>query len=208
MFGFPLIAVPFSFLTLSAWFFGQSEQERLSKYFGRGFLLAIPCLLVHLLLYGIIPEAPGSLLSLFRIWWERFFLPSALGIGAYRLLHSFDETIRPGVPIRRYAAFLFGYFTLFGVAFTLRSYGSPDPFALFFFPALSVASIFLIVYFTDRIVVETGGYRALMIAAAVLASFALAGTAYLFNARLEWLGGILAMILLAVGVYLGRFLLK
>jgi len=208
MFGFPIVAIPLSYLTLSAWFFAQSKEERLSKYYGRGLLLGIPCLLVHLLLYRIIPEMPGGLLYIFRIWWERYLLPTGLAVGIYRLLHTFDETIQSKASLRRFMAFLFGYFTLFSVVFTLRDSGFLGPFSIFFSPVLSIAIIFITIYLLERIVTETGIHAALWISAAILVSLAFACVAYLFYARLEWLGGILALITLAVSIYLERSILR
>ncbi len=208
MFAFPLFSIPLGFLAVSAWFFPRSEEERLPRYFGRGFWFALPCLLVHQLLRALVPALPGSPLTLFRIWWECFALPVGLAVGAFRLLHSYDETIRSLPSLRRFTAFLFGYYTVFGAAFALRATAFPGPFSLFFFPALCVASIFLTVFMTERIAIETGIYAALQIGLAVLLSVGLTVVAFLFEARLEWLGGILAVAALSASVYAERPILK
>lgn len=208
MYGFPIVAVPLTYLAVAAWFFPHFREERLTQSFGKGLLLALPCLLIHSLAFRFIPELPGSVLFLFRIWWERFFLPLGLGIAAHRLLYTFGETVRSASSLRRFAAFLFGYLTIFNAAFSIRAFGLPGPFTLYFFPILFIAAIFATLFFVERIATETGIRIALWIAAAALASFAFAGASLLFQARLEWLGGILSLVILGASVYLKRDILK
>lgn len=208
MFAFPVFALPLGYLSIVAWFFPRHREEALARSFGRGLALGLPCALIHILAQGWVPEVHGSFLFVFRIWWERFLLPFALAVAASRLLTSFEDTVRSDAALRRFTAYLFGCFTILGLVSAVRYAGSPDTFVLFFYPALSIAGIFAAVYFLERAVTEAGIYVALWIAAGVLASFAFACTAYLFEARLEWLGAILSLALLAISAYQVRFLMK
>ncbi len=208
MFAFPVFALPLGYLALASWFFPHHREESLAGSFGRGLALGLPCALVQILLQGLIPEAHGSFLFVFRIWWERFLLPFALAVAASRLLHSYEDTVRTDAALRRFTAYLFGCFTVLGAVAAVRYAGDPGPFVLFFYPILAIAGIFAAVYFLERSVTEAGIFAVLWIAAAVLASFAFACAAYLFEARLEWLGAILSLAYLGSSAYLIRFLLK
>jgi hypothetical protein len=208
MFGFPIVALPLTYLTLCAWFFPRSEGGELARYFGWGLLFALPGLLVHSILYRVFPALPGSFLFIFRIWWEYFSLPFGLATVTYRLLHSFQETGRSSVRLRQYAAFLFGFLSLFCVVFALRSTGFPNIFSLVFYPILAVAGIPVAAYLMERASNETGVYAVLWIAIAVAVSLIFACVAYFFEARLEWLGSILSLATLGIGSYLGYSTLK
>ena len=208
MFAFPVFSIPLGYLALAAWFFPQQREEGLARFFGRGLLFGIPCALVQALLIGLIPEVPGSILFVFRIWWERFLLPFALSLAAYRLAHSFEDTVRSDTALRRFMAYLFGCFTILGAAAAIRGAETPSSLVLFFYPILAIAGIFGAVYFLERTVTEAGLYVALWISAALLASLGFACVTYLFEARLEWLGGILTLALLGANTYLVRFLMR
>ena len=208
MFGFPIVALPLTFLTLRAWFFPRSEGDEMTRYFGRGLLWALPAFLLHALLYRIFPELPGSMFFIFRIWWERFFLSFGLAILAFRALHPLRQTGRGVAALRNYTAFLFGFFTLFCVVFALRATETPSVFSLIFFPVLVVAGIPTAAYLLERASDETGIYTALWVALAVAVSLVFACVAYLFEARMEWLGGIFSLAALGLGTYLGYLTLR
>lgn len=208
MFGFPIVALPLTYLTLRAWFFPRSEGDEMARYFGRGLVWALPALLLHALLYRIFPELPGSVLFIFRIWWERFFLSFGLATVAFRTLHSLRQTGRSVAALRNYTAFLFGFFTLFCAVFALRAAETPSVFSLLFFPILVVAGIPTAAYIMERVSDETGLYAALWAAVAVAVSLVFACVAYLFEARMEWLGGILSLAALGLSFYLGYLTLR
>lgn len=208
MFAFPVFALPLAYLSIAAWFFPRHREEALARSFGRGLALGLPCALVHVLALGWIPEVHGSFLFVFRIWWERFLLPFSLTIAASRLLQGFEDTVRSDAALRRFTAFQFGCFTVLSLVSAVRYADGPDTLVLFFNPLLSIAGIFAAVFFLERAVTEAGVYVALWISAGVLASFAFACAAYLFEARLEWLGAILSLALLGVSSYQVRFLMK
>ncbi|HSV56055.1 MAG TPA: hypothetical protein VLH39_02975 [Magnetospirillaceae bacterium] len=208
MFAFSVFALPLAYLSVSAWFFVRRREEALARNYFFGIVLGLPCVLVHLLLYGIMPDTPGSYLLALRIWWERFLLPFALAIGAYRILSTYEDAVRSDAALRRFMAFLFGCFTVLETASVIRYAAAPSPYVLFFHPLLAISGILAAVYFLERSVTEAGIYAALWTAAAVLASFTFTFAAYLFEIRLEWLGGILSLVLLGAAAYKVRFLTR
>lgn len=208
MFAFPVFALPLGYLSLVAWFFPRHREEALARSFSRGLALGILCALIHSIALGWIPEAYGSPLFVFRIWWERFLLPFSLALSASRLLLSFEDMVRSDAALRRFTAFLFGVFTILSLASAVRYAGDPDPFVLFFYPVLTVAGIFGALFFLERAVTEAGIYAVLWVAAGAAASLAFAFIAYLFEARLEWLGAILSLSVLGITAYKVRFLMN
>ena len=208
MFAFPVFAVPLGYLSILAWFFPRHREEALARSFVRGLALGFPCALVHALVLGWIPEVHGSLLFVFRIWWERFLVPFALAVAVSRIFQSFEDTVRSDAALRRFTALLFGFCTVIGLVAAVRYANRPDPFVVFFYPVLLIAGIFTAVFFLERIVTEAGVYAALWVSAGILTSIVLACTAYLFHARLEWLGAILSLAILGFFSYQIRFLMK
>jgi len=139
MYLFLILGLPLGFFFLVLRAYPRSEYPETRKAFLRGLAAFIPVWLVARLLGAMVPSVYGSFLMSFHEWADRILPYSALPALGYLIFYRPNENLPLGARERRLTAFYAGTLAPVGLFETIRTWGSPSPYVLFFLPLLLAA---------------------------------------------------------------------
>jgi hypothetical protein len=184
MYFFLIFGMPLGFLLLVLDAYPRSEYPTTRRAFIRGLVAFVPIWLVARILGAIVPAAYGSFLLTFHEWADRILPYAALPALAYLVFYRPGEPLPIGALPRRLTAFYAGALTPVGLCETLRIWGNPAPYPLFFLPII-LGAICLFMPKSAVLVNESYGFGlAASIAGIVAATFAASLCPFLLLARL------------------------
>ena len=139
MFCFLIFGLPVAFLLLALNVYPRSEYKAASRAFSRGLAAFIPVWLVARILGAIVPTVYGSFLLTFHEWADRLLPYAVLPALAYPVFYRLGDRLPTGAEPRRLVAFYAGALSPVGLCETVRLWGNPSPYTLFFLPFLLAA---------------------------------------------------------------------
>jgi len=193
MYIFLIFGLPLGFLFLALKAYPREEYRDTRKAYLRGLAVFIPMWLVARLLGAIVPPVYGSFLLAFHEWAERLLPYAGLPALGYLIFYHRREKLPLGARSRRITSFYAGAMAPAGLFETMRTWGSPSPYILFFLPFF-LAALCLLMPKAAHVFHNGYGFGlALAIAGSGAATFAASLCPYLLLASL-WP---LALLLLA-----------
>jgi hypothetical protein len=136
MYFFLIFGLPIGFLLLVLNSYPHDEYQATSRAYLRGLAAFIPIWLVARILGAIVPAAYGSFLLTFHEWADRILPYSALPALGFLVFYRPGERLPSGAGPRRLTAFYAGALSPIGLCETVRIWGNPSPYTLFFLPIL------------------------------------------------------------------------
>jgi hypothetical protein len=148
----------------------------------------------------IVPAAYGSVLLTFHEWADRLLPYAALPALAFLIFYRPGELLASGAGPRRLTAFYAGALSPIGLCETVRIWGNPTPYALFFLPLL-LGAICLLMPKAAIIIHNSYGFGlAVSIAGVAAATFVAALCPFLFLDRL-WLLAVALIAAIGAGAW-------
>ena len=184
MYLFLISGLPLGFLFLVLKAYPRGEDRDTRKAFLRGIAVFIPMWLVARLLGLIVPPVYGSFLLAFHEWAERLLPYAGLPALGYLIFYHRRESLSPGRRSRRITSFYAGALAPAGLFETMRIWGSPSPYILFFLPFFLAALCLLMPKAASVFHNGYGFGLAAAIAGSGLATFAASLCPYLLLASL------------------------
>lgn len=173
----------------------QYSQENSSlhiKAFSKGLLIFIPSLILFYFLRELIPSAQGSILSIFRPWYQNFFFFGLIGTLSYFLFYSIDANPKTRCELR--SSFLFGTFAPLGLITLLNSPVSSSFYQFLILPFLWIVFCYLIPVIIEEALNSYGAPMYLFFTLALFTSLALCLPGWLIQEAHPFLGTILAIL--------------
>jgi hypothetical protein len=168
MYFFLIFGLPLGFLLLALDSYPKSEYPKVRGAFARGLVASLPLWLVARILGSIVPPAYGTVLLAFHEWADRTLPYAFLPAVAYLVFYRPGERLPAGFAPRRLTAFYAGALSPVGLLETIRIWGNPDPYTLFFLPFILAASC-LVMPKAAAAVHEAYGLRLAALVAGLLA---------------------------------------
>jgi hypothetical protein len=192
MYSFLLLAMPLSHFSLCAWFWDSSQREKSHRLFLRGFIMALPSVLLWQVARPLFNPAWGSPLLILSFLAGYWILPFSLASGAYVLARDLAGLER-GLDFRPFISFTLGFMSVFNLAHAIVHWNVIHPAYTLVLPVLLATSVMAYAVGFEETVRDglPGGLKWL---AGLLGIFILDSTALaLFFLRMEWLGWVLAL---------------
>jgi hypothetical protein len=201
MYFFLIFGLPIGFLLLVLNSYPRSEYQATSRAYTRGLAACIPIWLVARILGAIVPAAYGSFLLTFHEWADRLLPYAALPALAFLVFYRSGERLPSGAASRRLTAFYAGALSPIGLFETVRIWGNPAPYTLFFLPIL-LGAICLLMPQAAMVIRDGYGFGlAVSITGVAAASFAASLCRFLLLGRL-WLPALVLIAAIGAGAWL------
>jgi hypothetical protein len=202
MYLFLMFGLPIAFVLLVLREYPLGERPATRKAFLRGLAAFIPTWLAARLLGAIVPAVYGSFLYAFHEWADRLLPYAVLPALGYLVFYKPGERLTLGAGPRRLTAFYAGALAPVGICEAARTWGNPEPYALFILPFLLAVICVVMPKAASLVYMSYGVELAVIVAAFALAGLAASLCPFLLHVRL-W--PIALLVAAAAGALAWRF---